>query len=177
MQLQQQMLLQLHADTHLHKQYAPHKNLCMSQDEAERTNRPHKQKPAVWQHISRNIYTHRQRKVEKEDDIMICTCPQPADGAPGCGPDCLNRRLAVECHPVSDLANTCSYKLRSQWAEHRQYSTAYNINLTPLCCCMATLLSAMLVSHVRCICRIGALVEINAAIKCLLSSAMPRSTR
>ncbi len=109
MQLQRQMLLQLHAETHLHEQDAPHKPLCISQDEAERTNRPHKQKPAVWQHISRNIYTHRQRKVEKEDDIMICTCPQPADGAHGCGPDCLNRRLAVECHPVSDLAKTCSY--------------------------------------------------------------------
>lgn len=124
MQLQQQMLSQLHAETYLHEQYAHHKHLFIPQDEAERTNRPHKQKPAVWQHISRNIYTHRQRKVEKEDDIMICTCPQPADGAPGCGPDCLNRRLAVECHPVSDLAKTCTYKLPSEWAEQRQYSKA-----------------------------------------------------
>ncbi|KAL0033139.1 hypothetical protein WJX79_005261 [Trebouxia sp. C0005] len=86
-----------------------------SEDEAERPNRPHKQKPAVWQHISRNIYTHRQRKVEKEDDIMICTCPQPADGAPGCGPDCLNRRLAVECHPEwCPCGDQCSNQMFAQ---------------------------------------------------------------
>ncbi|DBB04664.1 hypothetical protein WJX77_006462 [Trebouxia sp. C0004] len=86
-----------------------------SEDEAETTNRPHKQKPAVWQHISRNIYTHRQRKVEKEDDIMICTCPQPADGAPGCGPDCLNRRLAVECHPEwCPCGQQCSNQMFAQ---------------------------------------------------------------
>lgn len=81
---------------------------CIIQDEADRNSKPHKQKPAVWQHISRNIYTHRRRKTEKEDDIMICTCPRPADGGPGCGVDCLNRRLAVECHPVSDLAKTAA---------------------------------------------------------------------
>lgn len=81
---------------------------CMLQDEGYKIPKPRKQKPAVWQHISSNIYTHRQRKVDAEDDIMICTCPRPADGGIGCGVDCLNRRLAVECHPVSDLAKTCT---------------------------------------------------------------------
>lgn len=74
--------------------------LCL-QDEAERLQRAFKQKPAVWQQVSRNIYTHREKKRETEDDIPVCDCRPPSDGKPGCGVDCINRRLNQECHPVS----------------------------------------------------------------------------
>jgi len=62
------------------------------------------QRPAIWQHITENILTHRSRKVEHEDDIMVCQCRPPRDGGPGCGEDCLNRMLNQECNQVPSLA-------------------------------------------------------------------------
>lgn len=38
-----------------------------------------------------------------EDEIMICECRRPTDGSPGCGPDCLNRILNIECVAVSKV--------------------------------------------------------------------------
>ena len=73
----------------------------MQQDDRGLRKPLHKQKPAVWQQISANIFTHREKKTQHEDDIMICACPKPANGKPGCGPHCLNRQLNIECHPVS----------------------------------------------------------------------------
>ena len=58
-------------------------------------------RPAVWQRVTENIFTHRSRKVENEDDIMVCQCKPPLDGSPGCGDNCLNRMLNQECNPVS----------------------------------------------------------------------------
>jgi AWS domain len=60
-----------------------------------------KKRPAVWQLVRENIYTHRRRKQQDEDDIMICQCRRPQDGGVGCGADCLNRLLNIECVPVS----------------------------------------------------------------------------
>jgi AWS domain len=60
-----------------------------------------KKRPAVWQLVRENIYTHRRRKEQDEDDIMICQCRRPSDGGVGCGADCLNRLLNIECVPVS----------------------------------------------------------------------------
>jgi len=65
-----------------------------------------KKRPAVWQLVKENIYTHRRRKEQDEDDIMICQCRRPTDGGVGCGPDCLNRLLNIECVPVS-ISYTC----------------------------------------------------------------------
>ena len=59
-----------------------------------------KKRPAVWQLVKENIYTHRQRKSQDEDDIMICQCRMRTYGGKGCGPDCLNRLLNIECVPV-----------------------------------------------------------------------------
>jgi hypothetical protein len=53
--------------------------------------------PAVWQLISDNIFSHRKRKVQDEDDIMVCQCPPTWRGGDGCGPNCLNRMLCIEC--------------------------------------------------------------------------------
>ncbi len=71
----------------------------LPQEDPERVRR--KKRPAVWQLVKENTYTHRQRKEQDEDDIMICQCRRPTDGSPGCGPDCLNRLLNIECVPVS----------------------------------------------------------------------------
>ena len=64
--------------------------------------RRQRKRPQVWQLIRENIYTHRAPKVQDEDDVMLCHCRIPSDGGPGCGPDCLNRMLNMECVPVSD---------------------------------------------------------------------------
>lgn len=60
----------------------------------------HKRKrPSIWQLVKSNLYTHRKRKVQDEDDIMICQCTLSGDK--GCDPDCINRMLNLECVPVS----------------------------------------------------------------------------
>jgi hypothetical protein len=64
--------------------------------------RPHK-RPPVWQLVTSNLYTHRERKEQDEDDIMICQCKKiwATDTATvGCGPECLNRMLNIECVEV-----------------------------------------------------------------------------
>ncbi len=62
--------------------------------------------PAVWQQIRGNVLTHRRRKVQEEDDVMICNCKPVWRGGDGCGPECINRMLCVECDPVSAVAGT-----------------------------------------------------------------------
>lgn len=60
--------------------------------------------PPVWQLVAENIYTHRARRAQEEDDIMICQCKHlwPSDPTPsGCGEACLNRMLNIECVTVS----------------------------------------------------------------------------
>ena len=41
-----------------------------------------------------------QAQVQDEDDIMICQCREPTFGGEGCGPNCLNYMLNIECVPV-----------------------------------------------------------------------------
>lgn len=64
------------------------------------TVRPQKLRPVVWQLITENIYTHRQIKMQDEDDVMLCHCKAPADGGPACGENCINRALNMECVAV-----------------------------------------------------------------------------
>lgn len=89
----------------------------MKQEDAldhERVRR--KKRPAVWQLVRENIYTHRQRKEQDEDDIMICQCRRPTDGGAGCGPDCLNRLLNIECVPVSTSPRHCHVDNCQSWS-------------------------------------------------------------
>lgn len=63
----------------------------------------HHKRPPVWQLITSNLYTHRERKEQDEDDIMICQCKKiwATDGTTvGCGAECLNRMLNIECVEV-----------------------------------------------------------------------------
>ncbi|KDD74466.1 hypothetical protein H632_c1292p0, partial [Helicosporidium sp. ATCC 50920] len=76
--------------------------------------------PPVWQLLRDNVYLHRARKVQDEDDIMICSCPPlwPSDAADcvGCGERCLNRMLNIECvaeHcPSGDRCSNRQFSLR-----------------------------------------------------------------
>ena len=52
----------------------------------------------VWHRIHRNIFTHREPKSVTEDDVLICNCVPSADGL-GCGDECINRDVLVECDP------------------------------------------------------------------------------
>jgi hypothetical protein len=59
-------------------------------------------RPPVWQLVPDSIYTHREKKVLDEDDIMICHCKHiwATDTTTiGCGEACLNRMLNIECVP------------------------------------------------------------------------------
>lgn len=67
--------------------------------EEERAKR--RRMPAIWQLIPNNILTHRKRKVQDDDDVMICQCKPTWRGGDGCGPDCINRMLCIECVDVS----------------------------------------------------------------------------
>eukprot|EP00798_Chlamydomonas_sp_ICE-L_P005065 gene5065-34860_t len=66
-------------------------------EEDERQQR--KRIPAVWQLIHSNAIMHRKRKVQDEDDVMICNCNPPWRRGDGCGPGCINRMLCIECSP------------------------------------------------------------------------------
>lgn len=68
------------------------------QAEDEQQNLP--KLPAIWQLIQGNFYSHRKRKQQDEDDIMVCHCPPPWRGGDGCGPNCINRMLCIECTEV-----------------------------------------------------------------------------
>ncbi|KAL5699503.1 [histone H3]-lysine(4) N-trimethyltransferase [Ranunculus cassubicifolius] len=54
-------------------------------------------KPAPWRPIVSNMFLHRNRKNQSIDEIMICHCKPPPDGEFGCGDECLNRMLNIEC--------------------------------------------------------------------------------
>eukprot|EP00250_Pteridium_aquilinum_P019301 c24385_g1_i2 orf=369-5060(+) len=59
------------------------------------------QPQSTWTLIKHNIFQHRRRKTQTIDEQMVCTCG-PSDGGAGCGDDCLNRMLSIEC-----VAQTC----------------------------------------------------------------------
>jgi hypothetical protein len=42
----------------------------------------------------------RAQQVLEDDDVMICNCKPRWRGGTGCGPDCINRMLCVECVEV-----------------------------------------------------------------------------
>uniref|UniRef100_A0A803L775 Histone-lysine N-methyltransferase ASHH2 n=1 Tax=Chenopodium quinoa TaxID=63459 RepID=A0A803L775_CHEQI len=68
--------------------------------------------PSTWMLIKSNLFLHRSRKAQSMDEIMVCHCKPPVDGRLGCGSQCLNRMLNIECVqgtcPCGDL---CSNQL------------------------------------------------------------------
>lgn len=85
---------------------------CHARTQEEEDALRRKRIPAVWQVLKDNILTHRKRKVQDEDDIMICHCKPTWRGGDGCGPDCINRMLCIECVSVR-------HRRAYQWADGR----------------------------------------------------------
>ncbi|KAM5564355.1 histone-lysine N-methyltransferase ASHH2 [Rosa sericea] len=66
--------------------------------------------------IKTNQFLHRNRKNQSIDEIMVCHCKLPKDGQLGCGEDCLNRMLNIECVrgtcPCGDLCSNQQFQKR-----------------------------------------------------------------
>jgi hypothetical protein len=89
---------------------------CKQGGSIEKEQRRRKKRPAVWELVTDNIYTHRKRKVQDEDDIMICQCREPTFGGEGCGANCLNYMLNIECVPVrASLKLAFAVTQRAPW--------------------------------------------------------------
>ncbi|XP_038885000.1 histone-lysine N-methyltransferase ASHH2 isoform X2 [Benincasa hispida] len=73
--------------------------------------------------ISSNQFLHRSRKTQTIDEIMVCHCKPALDGRLGCGDECLNRMLNIECVrgtcPCGDLCSNQQFQKRKyaklQW--------------------------------------------------------------
>eukprot|EP00232_Nephroselmis_pyriformis_P009501 CAMPEP_0182881104 /NCGR_PEP_ID=MMETSP0034_2-20130328/16974_1 /TAXON_ID=156128 /ORGANISM="Nephroselmis pyriformis, Strain CCMP717" /LENGTH=416 /DNA_ID=CAMNT_0025014127 /DNA_START=198 /DNA_END=1445 /DNA_ORIENTATION=- len=55
--------------------------------------------PYKWAKVKKNIFYHRKARQIKADEVLVCDCEPPRDGSMGCGEDCCNRMLAVQCTP------------------------------------------------------------------------------
>ncbi|XP_017981320.1 PREDICTED: histone-lysine N-methyltransferase ASHH2 isoform X2 [Theobroma cacao] len=66
--------------------------------------------------IDSNWFLHRGRKTQTIDEIMVCHCKRPPDGKLGCGDECLNRMLNIECVqgtcPCGDLCSNQQFQKR-----------------------------------------------------------------
>ncbi|GMH22312.1 hypothetical protein Nepgr_024155 [Nepenthes gracilis] len=69
-----------------------------------------------WVLIKSNLFLHRSRKTQTMDEIMVCHCKPPPDGSLGCGDECLNRMLNIECVrgtcPCGDLCSNLQFQKR-----------------------------------------------------------------
>ncbi|GMH36489.1 hypothetical protein BSKO_04357 [Bryopsis sp. KO-2023] len=83
------------SDEQIDREYQRQKDMGLGPE--GKATRAKRKRPAIWQKISSNIYTHRRRRLQREDDIMICQC-RPENGK-GCGANCINRVLNLECVP------------------------------------------------------------------------------
>ncbi|KAL4274158.1 hypothetical protein AHAS_AhasUnG0019900 [Arachis hypogaea] len=52
---------------------------------------------STFTQVLSNEFLHRSRKTQTIDEIMVCHCKQPQVGKLGCGDECLNRMLNIEC--------------------------------------------------------------------------------
>ena len=55
-------------------------------------------RPTIWQQVSANLYTHRERNMYNDDETMVCGCSR--DQEVPCGEGCINRELFQECSEV-----------------------------------------------------------------------------
>ncbi|XP_061373324.1 histone-lysine N-methyltransferase ASHH2 [Gastrolobium bilobum] len=52
---------------------------------------------STFTHIFTNEFLHRNHKTQTIDEIMVCHCKPSQHGKLGCGDECLNRMLNIEC--------------------------------------------------------------------------------
>ncbi|KAL5776836.1 hypothetical protein ACOSP7_009762 [Xanthoceras sorbifolium] len=71
---------------------------------------------SAFRRIHSNVFLHRSRKTQTIDEIMVCHCKPPPDGRLGCGDECLNRMLNIECVwgtcPCGDLCSNQQFQKR-----------------------------------------------------------------
>ncbi|XP_059480678.1 histone-lysine N-methyltransferase SETD2 [Neocloeon triangulifer] len=79
---------------------APKVHLPLTADEEKLRN---------FKKVEKNVYLT-QRTTNKETKGMICECEPVDDDEMGCGEDCLNRMLMIECGPRCPLGDKCSNK-------------------------------------------------------------------
>ncbi|KAF5725302.1 histone-lysine N-methyltransferase ASHH2 [Tripterygium wilfordii] len=69
-----------------------------------------------FKRIDANEFLHRSRKSQTIDEIMVCHCKPPKDGWLGCGDQCLNRMLNIECVkgtcPCGDICSNQQFQKR-----------------------------------------------------------------
>ncbi|KAK4795363.1 hypothetical protein SAY86_013357 [Trapa natans] len=73
--------------------------------------------------IDSNKFLHRRQRTQTIDEVMVCHCKPPLDGKLGCGDECLNRMLNIECVqgtcPCGDLCSNQQFQRRNyaklQW--------------------------------------------------------------
>ncbi|KAG9457142.1 hypothetical protein H6P81_001650 [Aristolochia fimbriata] len=69
---------------------------------------------APWTLVKHNIFLHRSPKTQTIDEVMVCHCKPPSDGSLGCGDECLNRMLNIECVqgtcPCGDLCSNQQFQ-------------------------------------------------------------------
>ncbi|KAI4387974.1 hypothetical protein MLD38_000356 [Melastoma candidum] len=83
-------------------------------------SRPTGLQQSSFVHIDSNKFTHRNRRTQSIDEVMVCHCKPYVDERLGCGDECLNRMLNIECVqgtcPCGDL---CS---NQQFQQHKYAS-------------------------------------------------------
>ncbi|KAI4307227.1 hypothetical protein L6164_030437 [Bauhinia variegata] len=71
---------------------------------------------STFTRIYTNEFLHRSRKDQTIDEIMVCSCKPPLAGQLGCGEECLNRMLNIECVqgtcPCGDLCSNQQFQKR-----------------------------------------------------------------
>ncbi|XP_010534715.1 PREDICTED: histone-lysine N-methyltransferase ASHH2-like isoform X2 [Tarenaya hassleriana] len=71
---------------------------------------------ACFKAIKTNQFLRRNRKALTIDEIMVCHCKPPPDGWLGCGEECLNRMLNIECVqgtcPCGDFCSNHQFQKR-----------------------------------------------------------------
>ncbi|XP_020212538.1 histone-lysine N-methyltransferase ASHH2 [Cajanus cajan] len=70
-------------------------------------------------HIFTNEFLHRSHKSQTIDEIMVCHCKPPQEGKFGCGDECLNRILNIEC--VQGTC-PCGDRCSNQQFQKRKYA-------------------------------------------------------
>ncbi|CAL0319436.1 unnamed protein product [Lupinus luteus] len=75
---------------------------------------------STFSRISTNEFLHRSHKTQTIDEIMVCHCKPPQEGKLGCGDECLNRILNIECvHGTCPCEDRCS----NQQFQKRKYAS------------------------------------------------------
>ena len=72
--------------------------IARAEGAAEHDEKKKARRPTIWQQVSANLYTHRERNMYNDDETMVCGCSR--DQKVPCGEGCINRELFQECSEV-----------------------------------------------------------------------------